>query len=1321
MDPGPTKSSKESSDASSFEQPVDSPRQRSFSKSQPRDDIVRDTDAPESSNFPFGPLKTSTTDRVFPIRSVISVDPTSTPGAKTASIGGDGYPGMSVPSDMTSESRRASRQFSTGKMPSVESTPETSSAAEAPSRQRRDSETTTHSAQSRRDQNSIAQARKSIGEEGERMGGLRQMQISADTASNKSQNTLGHGGDDLESVADSNVSTTNDETGGLVTARFKHVVTEGGHAVIVGRDGDTIQRCEDEPIHIPGAVQGFGLLIALQEVDEGKLLVKVVSENSKAIIGYTPKQLFALENFCDILSEEQADNLFDHIDFIKDEDADPATNGPDVFTITIRSPSRKIQKMWCAMHVNDSNRDLVICEFELEDDPTNPLVPIGDGTPEPPEDTLSSDPTPEEYAESTTNISKPLRVLRSARKRKGEAAAMEVFNIMSQVQEQLANAASLDDFLKILVGVVKELTGFHRVMVYQFDQSWNGRVVTELVDPRATKDLYKGLNFPASDIPKQARDLYKVNKVRLLYDRDQETARLVCRTIEDLENPLDLTFAYLRAMSPIHIKYLANMAVRASMSISINAFNELWGLIACHSYGSKGMRVSFPIRKMCRLVGDSASRNIERLSYASRLQARKLINTAPTESNPSGYIIASSDDLLKLFDADYGLLSIRDETKILGKLEQTQEALAMLEYLRLRKITSVTTSADIRFDFPDLRYPPGFSVIAGLLLVPLSVSGNDFIVFFRKGQAREVKWAGNPYEKFVKEGTEGYLEPRKSFKTWSETIVGKCRDWTEEQTETAAVLCLVYGKFIEVWRQKEAALQNSQLTRLLLANSAHEVRTPLNAIINYLEIALEGTIDQETRENLSRSHSASKSLIYVINDLLDLTKTEEGHNLIKDEVFDLHATVREATTSFIGDAKRKGIDYQTIENPRVPQFVIGDQRRVRQAISNITANAIQHTSKGFVKVEMFLADRVDNHVEVDFVVQDTGAGMSSEKLDALFNELEQIQTQSDEALKEKLAPSPEAIEGEESKRTLGLGLALVARIVRNMDGQLRLKSEEGKGSRFVIQLGFDLPNNETKQRALEDAKPTGFGPPPDQPVTPPVEKGEVMLVNRSAQKPSVPEPPKEVVLRKSTESLNSLKSAKSASSAKSDVDRLIEAIQEPQMVAGEGEDTTRLSSRGHRKQGSTSSLRRTTDSVSRSHPKATDQGLQQLAGSGSANVTDSKTPIRPIRMPGDTSLGSPSSGHLAESVTSRPPSRVLFNLPGKSVENERLDAERLQVLVAEDDPVNSKIIQKRLEKLGHQVHLTINGEECSSIYGERLGIYDVVLMDMQVSVASNIT
>lgn len=597
-------------------------------------------------------------DRVFPIRSVVSVDPSQTPFLAPGRTSGehDAFPGMVVPgvsgvsgqditqSDPSQKFRASSIPVPSAKISASESRKasdaSTSSMGFGVSTDRKISALEAHRRRS---------SSKNRNEKDGIYGGGARMQLFSDSTSDKSTDrgtdksgpAASYQGSLLTNPNSGGIRTPaeQDSAGNLVTARFKHIVTQEGHAVITGRDGDILQRCEDEPIHIPGAVQSFGLLIALKEESEGQLAVRIVSENSKRIIGYSPQDLFKLSSFTDILSEEQADNLLDHVDFIRDEDADPATNGPEVFTISIRYQRKKAVKLWCAMHINPVAPDIIICEFELDDDQLHPLVPLSEESPELPEDTLNSNPTQEELAESTLNKSKPLRVLRSARKRKGEAAAMEVFNIMSQVQEQLASAPNLETFLKILVGVVKELTGFHRVMIYQFDSSFNGRVVTELVDPRATKDLYKGLNFPASDIPKQARDMYKINKVRLLYDRDLETARLVCRTVEELDSPLDLSFSYLRAMSPIHIKYLSNMAVRASMSISINAFNELWGLIACHAYGSKGMRVSFPIRKMCRLIGDTASRNIERLSYASRLQARKLINTVPTETNPSGYIM----------------------------------------------------------------------------------------------------------------------------------------------------------------------------------------------------------------------------------------------------------------------------------------------------------------------------------------------------------------------------------------------------------------------------------------------------------------------------------------------------------------------------------------------------------------------------------------------------------------------------------------------------------------------------------------------------------
>ncbi|KIX98344.1 uncharacterized protein Z520_05645 [Fonsecaea multimorphosa CBS 102226] len=1221
-------------------------------------------------------LSPASINRVFPVRSTVSIDPVATPIPRV-DLGGD-YPGMRPPT----RPRNASRPIM-GRMSTSTRNASTSEASDAGS--------TFHSA-----------------------GNFDYQLLNnlvADNISTKSEASSISGGVALSAASEP----------GLVTARFTHVMTEGGHAVITGRDGETLQRCEDEPIHIPGAIQSFGCLIAFREENE-KLVVRVASENSVDIIGYTPQQLFKFDSFLDIFGEDQGDNLLDHLDFIRDEGAeDVIANGPDVFLLSIKPPQARTRRLWCAMHLSETDPGLVICEFEIENDTRNPLVSLEDMSPPVPENTLGSNPTREELMDSTVNISKPLRVLRSARRKRTEAAAMEVFNVMSQVQEQLSNAPTLQTFLKVLIGIVKELTGFHRVMIYQFDNAWNGRVVAELVDPRSTRDLYKGLNFPASDIPKQARDLYKINKIRLLYDRDQETARLVCRTVEDLDKPLDMTHANLRAMSPIHIKYLANMGVRSSMSISINAFNELWGLISCHSYGSKGMRVSFPIRKMCRLVGETASRNVERLSYASRLQARKLINTSSTATNPSGYIVASSDDLLKLFDADVGALSIRDETKILGNPRgHLQEVLAMVEYLRMRRMSAVFCSQDISSDFPDLRYEPGWKFLAGVLFVPLSTGGNDFIAFFRKGVLQEVKWAGNPYEKFVREGTEGYLEPRTSFKAWSETIVGRCRDWTDEEIETASVLCLVYGKFIEVWRQKEAALQNSQLTRLLLANSAHEVRTPLNAIINYLEIALEGQLDQDTRENLARSHSASKSLVYVINDLLDLTKTEGGQTLVTDEAFNLLQTLKDATEPFVGDAKRKSLQYEVTLQPELPQKVMGDYRRVRQVVSNLVANAIQHTKEGKVVVQAYTlpTTQVPGKIEIEVVVEDSGVGMSQNRVDALFRELEEVSYEED-----LQAPPVTTIDGiansaQPENMALGLGLAVVARTIRNMNGQLRVKTEEGKGSRFVIVLSFDI--NEGPKPAQPDHRPRSSDAKSRPSTSSGQQGGEVTLIYKHPPKVSEPPP----LLRKdsggSMNSLASLKSGKSGlslkseASQKSDAERLIDAIKQPLQLAEQKNTPSSPSAKESHRISLNLSEASPNAPKSRSLPSPRELRSAFFRTAGSETIKDSGTPLRPVRVPVDQP--DQPSGSISGP-------RVLFEEPesvgtrSDTTETPRVSSfENFSVLVAEDDPINSKIMRKRLEKLGHAVHMTVNGEECSSAHGEQPASFDAILMDLQMPI-----
>lgn len=516
------------------------------------------------------------------------------------------------------------------------------------------------------------------------------------------------------------------------------------------------------------------------------------------------------------------------------------------------------------------------------------------------------------------------------------------------------------------------------------------------------------------------------------------------------------------------------------------------------------------------------------------------------------------------------------------------------------------------------------------------------------------------------------------------------------------------GKFIEVWREKEAALQNTRLTRLLLANSAHEVRTPLNAIINYLEIALEGSLDQETRDNLAKSHSASKSLIYVINDLLDLTKTEEGQHLTVQETFELPVCVNEALEPFRIDAERKGIEYQVTLHPGLPRFVQGDSRRVRQVITNITANAITHTTAGYVNVDVFVTEaREDGQVIVEIVVEDSGTGMSPLQMDALFRDLEQVSTE-----ESALQLSSDEKETMQEVKTLGLGLAVVARIIRNAGGQLRLKSKEGEGSRFVIQLPFQLPEESPDQ---ESDGSTANGPiSTTQDVSaaksrPLAQESEMLLIDRS----------KSLTAESVSTGRRSVDSRRSAisqdGSQKSDADRLIDAIKTP--LALKDKDTEYFSSKAH--------FSSTSKATSTGFPVPTNESLSHRPPAnppsedfGAAKIRDSKMPVRAIKVPDEfidmppLSQVSRKPGSISEADTDaaepkRPPS-----IAGSAA----TDSNALRVLVAEDDPINMKILKKRLERAGNKIHHAVNGEDCAAIYSDNSSSFDVVLMDMQVGV-----
>ncbi|KAK3060098.1 hypothetical protein LTS18_009369, partial [Coniosporium uncinatum] len=516
---------------------------------------------------------------------------------------------------------------------------------------------------------------------------------------------------------------------------------------------------------------------------------------------------------------------------------------------------------------------------------------------------------------------------------------------------------------------------------------------------------------------------------------------------------------------------------------------------------------------------------------------------------------------------------------------------------------------------------------------------------------------------------------------------------------------------------------------------------------------METSLDQETRENLAKSHSASKSLIYVINDLLDLTKTEEGGDLVKGEAFEVAETLKEATDMFKRDAQRKNLSYEIIEHPGLPKNVIGDQRKVRQAISNLTVNAIQNTRKGRVKVEMYVVNRTSEHVDIEVVVEDTGGGMSSQKLDSLFNDLEQVQDEETSMLEQSLGTKQKTIEGpQETKRTLGLGLAIVARIIRNMNGQLRVKSEAGKGSRFTLQFPFELPDSELNNIEASESRDSTTPQPSLR------SKNEVTLVDRdqyrSSPTGSIRQSSRGSITRKdSADSLSSRKSLKSlqsqasgasAKSAASDVDRLISAIQQPHMIDREERSERGGSSHSSRPRlekshsvfasppGTPTRVRsKSLENVQlQTQPEHQRSMTSQIPGKQKMNAVG--TPMKAVKMPDE--VGSPMDPGpqlgriLGEETTPQAPAAdspaaaAASSTPqGGSKPDDKVNADNMSVLIAEDDPVNSRIIKKRLERLGHITHLTVNGEECASAYGEKRAHFDVVLMDMQMPIVDGLT
>ena len=415
---------------------------------------------------------------------------------------------------------------------------------------------------------------------------------------------------------------------------------------------------------------------------------------------------------------------------------------------------------------------------------------------------------------------------------KGESldAANQVRTLMSRLNQ----TEGIAGFLREAARQVRALTGFDRVMVYRFDHSGAGEVVAEAL--KAGTDSFLGLNYPASDIPAQARALYLRNVFRIIADVEAKAVPIEPE-LDESGAALDQSLSVLRSVSPIHIEYLRNMGVRASLSISIVVDGRLWGLFACHHY--QPLLPSFVQRSAAELYGQMFSLMLEsrehRESAAYESRARAATDRMMVALGQDGALLENAqwlgDSIMDIIPADGVGVVLNGGAPAFAGLVPNPD-----QFGRIVQALIATTSGEVTSTNHIAGIVEGAGehahLAAGMLAIPLSRTPRDYVILFRAERLRTVRWAGNP-EKPVEYGPHGArLTPRKSFEEWSQLMKGTALPFSEAELRVAravrtALLEVVLRHSEDVGLERRRAFEQQQL---LIAELNHRVRNILALI-----------------------------------------------------------------------------------------------------------------------------------------------------------------------------------------------------------------------------------------------------------------------------------------------------------------------------------------------------------------------------------------------------------------------------------------------------------------------------------------------------------
>ncbi|MEH1925207.1 ATP-binding protein [Nostoc sp.] len=649
------------------------------------------------------------------------------------------------------------------------------------------------------------------------------------------------------------------------------------------------------------------------------------------------------------------------------------------------------------------------------------------------------------------------------------------FDFYQQVRgtiTRIQKAPTLLEMCQVVVKEVRRITGFDRVMVYRFDREGAGSVIAEDTNQET---LYLDLHYPPSDIPKQARQLYTLNWLRLIPNASYQPVTLIPANNPLTNQPLDLSLSVLRSVSPIHLEYLQNMGVTASMSISLMHEQKLWGLIACHHSSPK--YISYNIRTICEFIGQvmsvelankEASEDIDYKSQLKSLQTQFVEGLSQAEYFLDGMVQMKSQ-LLNLVSATGAVICSGEQYIKVGKTPSESEIHALLDWIKPQLHHNLFETRSLTKNYPAAE---SFKAIAsGVLTLEISKVHHNYILWFRPEVIQTVNWGGNP-NKPVEVFSDGSLRmsPRKSFELWEETVQGSALPWKPCEVEVVTELrSLIVGVVLR--QADKLASMNFELQRSneeldsFAYVASHDLKEPLRGIHNYANFLMEDyadVLDSDGMAKLQTLVRLTQRMEDLINSLLHFSRLGRAE-LIRQPV-NLNELVPQIITTLTISRPQSEVEFRI---PQPLKSVQGDRAQINELFSNLISNAIKYNDKPQKWVEIgFIESGQTKQISKEFLpqspvpsphyplspegtppspvpspqcfyVRDNGIGIPQEHLDKIFQIFRRLHGRDDFG------------------GGTGVGLTIARKIVERHGGRIWVESTPTEGSTFYFTLSAE--------------------------------------------------------------------------------------------------------------------------------------------------------------------------------------------------------------------------------------------------------------------------